>query len=425
MTGIDSRSTSPSGPPVQWGSSCSSKAPKSSEGTDSYETPGSKMQRWQERKQARRQKRSNGSQQYGDLARAVLLSNNGDPDIGNMLRQKNLDITCSELLGMGSFARVYKGVWTRRTQEDGSCQSSSSNVAVKVIRRRRSSPYMSQGGSIHPPAWLQREARSAQLCHANIVRVYETWITSPPYLFVMEFCAGGSLHDLLCGVRTLGTGEAPRQVRLSWQQRLKAALDVAAGMEYLHSAGIMHRDLKTQNVLLAEQVKTQEDELNAKVCDFGLARCLEDTSELSRQVGSWHYMAPEVFSGDIPDYDEKVDVYSYAMLLYELIAECVPFTDVRMDNAKLGLFVLSGKRPEAKLIPSDVPEVLRQLMQQAWSGEPLERPDFRHARELLQEACYPTSPQSSAHTACSLPCERAASGALSCLAFLKPACMRS
>lgn len=355
------------------------------------ESVHTRMQRWQERKIARQQKRKNsGSLQYGMLARAVVISNNADTDIVNISQEKGLPVFCTELLGSGSFARVYKGTWTFTGGEADQTLDeipSSGVVAVKCIRRRRTNPSDSQPGH---PAWLEREAQtSLAQKHPNLVRMYRASIEKPPYLFVMEFCAGGTLHELIHG-SNVSDDSRPRLSRLTWKQRLKVARDIAAGMEHMHSSSIMHRDLKSQNVLLAQRVGSPEDVPVAKVGDFGLARYVEDGGgELSVQVGSWQYMAPEVFEGSSLMYDRKIDVYSYAMILFELITDEMPFSELKSkDRLKLGLLVVDGQRPKATLVlQGALPRFLEQLMISCWSGDPEQRPSFRDiVRKLCEEA---------------------------------------
>lgn len=98
---------------------------------------------------------------------------------------------------------------------------------------------------------------------------------------------------------------------------MKIAHQVAQAFEFLHASNIVHRDLKSYNILLDES-------LNAKVCDFGLARFKADLNRGTQQfAGTPTYMAPELFSKK--SYDEKVDVFAYGTLLWELVAREVPF----------------------------------------------------------------------------------------------------
>merc|ERR1719223_1913625 len=99
-------------------------------------------------------------------------------------------------------------------------------------------------------------------------------------------------------------------------------------MEYLHnfSPQIIHRDLKSLNLLLRDEVKSNKDRPFVKVSDFGVARMKEEEwGQMTVGAGTQHWMAPEVFKGG--DYDEKVDIYSFSMVLFEVICREVPFED--------------------------------------------------------------------------------------------------
>jgi len=347
------------------------------------------MQRWHERKAARKTRRKNEPQKpsYGSLAQASFNSSKKTTDMNALVKDAGVRLFCHEQLGAGSFSRVYKGTWTK-------ADKSVVSVAVKVIRQRWTNPELSP--SVVPgavPKCVEREARvTYELDHENLVKVHVAQITKLPYLFVMDYCAGGNLHDVLHTQRLDPCdGEPvpnlPQLATFSWRQRMKVALDIANGMEYLHGQDFMHRDLKSQNVLLAQPIRSHADEPLAKVCDFGLAKGFNEEA-LTKSVGSWHYMAPEVFeteeSGMFQQHGGKADVYSYAMIVYELLTERMPFDQI--NGILLGPIVLSGRRPEVKLIHLDSPDVLRKLLVSCWAGDPLERPEFGQVSKDLAVA---------------------------------------
>jgi serine/threonine protein kinase len=347
------------------------------------------MQRWHERKAAKKNRRKSETQKpsYGNLAQASFNSSKKETDVDALAKDTGVRLFCHEQLGAGSFSRVYKGTWTK-------ADKSVVSVAVKVIRQRWTNPELSSNvtpGTL--PKCVEREARaSCELDHENLVKVHVTQITKLPYLFVMDFCAGGNLHDLLHTQRLEPyDGEPvptlPQLATFNWRQRQKVALDIANGMEYLHGQAFMHRDLKSHNVLLARPIRSHADEPVAKVCDFGLAKSFSEEVS-TKSVGSWHYMAPEVFeteeSGIFQHQGGKADVYSYAMILYELLTERKPFDQI--SGILLGPIVLSGRRPEVKLIPSDAPDVLQNLLVSCWAGDPLKRPSFGQASKDLTAA---------------------------------------
>lgn len=161
-------------------------------------------------------------------------------------------------------------------------------------------------------------------------------------------------------------------------QRLKIALDVARGMAYLHGLDprVMHRDLKTENVILARELLYQEEVPMAKVVDFGLSRAMaRGATDLTRLVGTPRWMAPETMTGGL--YDGSVDIYAFALLLYECLALCVPFgDDERALPQRLELFVASGGRPDDIQPLRDAPPWAEALLRRAWAQQPTDRPSF-------------------------------------------------
>ena len=136
-------------------------------------------------------------------------------------------------------------------------------------------------------------------------------------MVVTEFCSGGCLFELLHNSDLFD---------LSWPQKGKMLMDVANAMNYLHSPEqgkptVIHRDLKSLNILLLEPVMTLGDVPHCKVTDFGLSRITSDGSAdfgtMTSAVGTCHWMAPEVLQSN--HYDQKADVYSFGMIMFEVI----------------------------------------------------------------------------------------------------------
>lgn len=159
-------------------------------------------------------------------------------------------------------------------------------------------------------------------------------------------------RDLYCGIRT----------GLSWLERIQIALDVLEGIRYLHSQGLVHRDIKLKNVLL-------DTENRAKLTDFGF--CITEVMMLGSIVGTPVHMAPELLSGH---YDSSVDIYAFGILFWYICAGHVrlPYAFEQYHNKELlWTSVKKGIRPER--LPSFNDECWR-LMEQCWSGEPSKRP---------------------------------------------------
>ncbi|CAI5949116.1 unnamed protein product [Closterium sp. NIES-64] len=193
---------------------------------------------------------------------------------------------------------------------------------------------------------------------------------------VTKLMPGGTLHDLLR--RRNGVG-------LPLLQLLRVALDIALGMRFLHRHGIIHRpttnpaisttpipppppfssDLKTANVLLDEHGR-------AVVGDFGVARLVGDGAEMTKEVGTYRWMAPEAF-GTTGHWSvtPRSDVYSFGIVLWELLTARLPYESYSPLQAAVAV-ALNGLRPA---IPAGCPEGLRRLIEACWARDPAERPD--------------------------------------------------
>ncbi|CAK9056056.1 unnamed protein product [Durusdinium trenchii] len=192
---------------------------------------------------------------------------------------KPSELRILSVLGSGAHANVYQAEWTRTF----AAGTSSIIVAVKQLHTDLGEVYRN------------RERLTMLTDHPNLVKCVDSTL-EPPYLIITEFLAGGSLFDLLYN--------SSQQLSI-WQQ-VKILLDIASGMRYLHEQKpcILHRDLKSSNVLLAKPLRSATQEPFAKVADFGLARASDDVQQaMTAGVGTWRWMAPEVFASD-PDSDD-------------------------------------------------------------------------------------------------------------------------
>jgi serine/threonine protein kinase len=200
------------------------------------------------------------------------------------------EILFDEPIGTGSFGAVWKG----RCRGDV--------VAVKACKV----------GDAHDSDMLLREIRYLQkLRHPRLVS-FLGFCNRPPHIhLLMEFMPGGSLHALLFNSSARGR-------RLSFERKARMAHQVADGLAYLHEQHVVHRDLKTMNIVL-------DLALSCKICDFGLTITLEKTHLTVRHIqGSPRYMAPEQFEA-AARITEKVDIWQMGCVMLELFCNAVPF----------------------------------------------------------------------------------------------------
>eukprot|EP00929_Paragymnodinium_shiwhaense_P005613 TRINITY_DN10783_c0_g1_i1.p1 TRINITY_DN10783_c0_g1~~TRINITY_DN10783_c0_g1_i1.p1 ORF type:complete len:1353 (-),score=306.32 TRINITY_DN10783_c0_g1_i1:128-4186(-) len=299
----------------------------------------------------------NGGQGAGVVASKPPQRESG---VGGMSAEWELepqDVTLEEMIGSGSTADVYRGALH------------GTDVAVK--RLRSSGPLSVE--------FTREISVLLRLRHPNLVLFMGACTQAIPPMIVSEYCAGGTVFSLL---------HQRRDLTLSWKQRLKMAVDVAKGMTFLHKRHVVHRDLKSLNFLLAAPVKTRDDAPQVKISDFGLSRARPATEQSKAQscmtsgAGTYHWMAPEVLDGQT--YDEKVDVYSYGICLYELITRRIPYDTSGLEPVSIAVAVSRGRRPDLSLLPRDCPADLRFTMECCWAHAPTGRPGFDTILETLK-----------------------------------------
>lgn len=185
---------------------------------------------------------------------------------------------------------------------------------------------------------------SRKITHRNVIRIYDFLSLGGLYAISMEFFDSHSLSDEI-------KDETPMQMDLA----LQYAMDIATGMQVAHQAGVVHRDLKPANVLI-------NDERLLKIVDFGVAaaRASGDT-QLTRTgyvIGSPKYMAPEQILGK--KVDEKADIYSLGVILYEMLTGLAPYT--RGDHMSVMYQHVQGKAKKARDLNSSVPQELSDII---------------------------------------------------------------
>ena len=191
---------------------------------------------------------------------------------------------------------------------------------------------------------------------------------------VTEFCKGGNLFELLY--------KRPN-IYLSWEFKKKILLQIAIGMNYLHTNDppVLHRDLKSLNILLTNKIEKSSDTSDIKISDFGLSRLYQKSCILSGHLGTCYWMAPEIIVKK--RYSTKVDVYSYGIIIWEVCTRKTPYGCMSQQQVQFYVSVKKG-RPNMKIIPSDTPPKIIQLMQMCWDHEPNNRPTFDFIVDFLR-----------------------------------------
>jgi serine/threonine protein kinase len=251
------------------------------------------------------------------------------------------DLEFQRKIDSGGFGDVFLGYQ----------RSSSRIVAIKKIHSTDFSRYSFE--------LLCREIRIATRLQHFAVLPFVGVCLSVPFCIVTEFMSGGSLY------KRLRKDTNP----LTATKLTIVALGVAAGLEYIHSQGYLHRDIKSLNILL------DADDF-PKICDFGLSRgASPDESPLTPQVGTAQWTAPEVL--DSKPYGEKADVYSYGIFLWELLTKDLPFRGLR-DYQVIVAVLQNNARPS---IPPTCPPKLAKFLKVCWDRDPACRPTFEMIRK--------------------------------------------
>jgi len=258
------------------------------------------------------------------------------------------EVKKSKLIGKGRFGKVYKGVWREK------------EVAVKVLIEKKELKASVIG------EFVSEVSIMCDLRHPNVLLFIGACVDPPNLAIITEFMAHGSLWDVLHRPK-------PDEYLVQWNNRIKLAIDVALGMNYIHGFNpvIIHRDLKSPNVLL-------NDSFECRISDFGLSTL---KSELSGSaVGNPLWNAPEIYHGE--KLNEKMDVYSYGVMMWEIVTMEVPFHGYPLAGLPVQISV-NDLRPE---MPKLVPKRTKDLIASCWHKDPKQRPDFKHILNVVR-AC--------------------------------------
>ncbi|XAR56078.1 Non-specific serine/threonine protein kinase [Bertholletia excelsa] len=286
----------------------------------------------------------------------------GEFDLSSLQIIKDEDLEELRELGSGTFGTVYHGKWR------------GTDVAIKRIKKACFTGRSSEQERLTVEFWREAAILS-KLHHPNVVAFYGVVQDGPggTLATVTEFMVNGSLrHVLLCKDR-----------QLDRRKRLMLAMDAAFGMEYLHSKNIVHFDLKCDNLLV--NLKDPSRPI-CKVGDFGLSKIKRNTLVTGGVRGTLPWMAPELLNGSSNKVSEKVDVFSFGIVLWEILTGEEPYANMHY-GAIIGGIVNNTLRPP---VPNYCDSEWKLLMEQCWAPDPVVRPSFTEiARRLrvMSAAC--------------------------------------
>lgn len=252
-----------------------------------------------------------------------------------------------ELIGVGGMAYVYKaydrveGRW----------------VAIKILKEEFSN------NSDFLRRFRNESKAIAVLNHPNIVKVYDVSFGDQIQYIVMEFIDGITLKEYI-----------EQEGTIRWQEAVHFTTQILMALECAHEKGIIHRDIKPQNIMLLQDG-------SIKVADFGIARFLQSETQTmtDKAIGSVHYIAPEQASGDY--ITDKADIYSVGVMLYEMLTGKLPFV---ADNAvSVALMQLQAKPVMPRELNPSIPRGLEQITMRAMEKNPVDR--FQSAGEMLDD----------------------------------------
>ncbi|KAM7254941.1 hypothetical protein ACFE04_020182 [Oxalis oulophora] len=249
----------------------------------------------------------------------------------------------------GAHSRIHHGIYKDEA------------VAVKIVRI----PDDDENGNLASKLEKQfnREVTLlSRLHHPNVIKFVAGCKNSPVYCVITEYLSEGSLRAYLHKLE---------QKSLPLPKLIGIALDITRGMEYIHSQGVIHRDLKPENILI-------DKDFHMKIADFDIA-CEEVYCDMFHDPGTYRWMAPEMIKHK--SYGKKVDVYSFGLILWEMVAGKIPYDDMNPVQAAFAV-VNKNLRP---VIPVGCPPCMKALIEQCWSLQPDKRPEFWQVMKVLEQ----------------------------------------
>ena len=252
-----------------------------------------------------------------------------------------------ELLGVGGMAYVYKAYDNIEKRW----------VAIKILKEELA------GNSDFLRRFRNESKAIAVLSHPNIVKVYDVSFGDRIQYIVMEYIDGITLKQYI-----------EQQGEIKWREALYFTVQILRALQHAHEKGIIHRDIKPQNIMLLEDG-------TIKVTDFGIARFsqAETQTMTDKAIGSVHYIAPEQARGGY--INDKADIYSVGVMLYEMLTGQLPFV---ADNAvSVAIMQMQAEPTPPSHINPSIPKGLEEITMHAMEKNPAQR--FPSAADMLED----------------------------------------
>lgn len=271
------------------------------------------------------------------------------------------------VIARGTFGTVHRGIY------DGQ------DVAVKLLDWGEEGQRSQAEVSSVRAAFTQEVSVWHRLDHPNVTKFIGAAMGTPDLSIQTENGFIGIPRNLCCVVVEYLPGGTLKSFliknhrrKLAFKVVVQLALDLARGLSYLHSEKIVHRDVKTENMLL-------DRNRTLKIADFGVARVeASNPNDMTGETGTLGYMAPEVLNGN--PYNRKCDVYSFGICLWEIYCCDMPYPDLSFSEVTTAV-VRQNLRPE---IPRCCPSSLANVMKRCWDASPDKRPEMDEVVSLLE-----------------------------------------
>lgn len=250
-----------------------------------------------------------------------------------------------EKIGTGGMSDVYKA----------KCHKLNRFVAVKVLKQE-----FSENANFVSKFRVEAQA-AAGLMHPNIVNVYDVGEENGNYYIVMELVEGITLKKYI-----------EKKARLSYKEAVSVAIQVSMGIDAAHNNHIIHRDIKPQNIIISREGKV-------KVTDFGIAKAATSNTITSNVMGSVHYTSPEQARGGYSD--EKSDIYSLGITMYEMLTGRVPFNGE--TTVAIAIKHIQEEMPTPRELVPEIPESVESIVMKCCQKSPERR--YQNMQELVAD----------------------------------------